>query len=61
MNMAVQFFKDAFLELRRSSWLTRQQAVDSTKAIVLLVVILSLYVAGIDFVLTVILGSVLGR
>ncbi len=57
----VQFFKEAYFELRKSSWLSRREAADSTKVVVLIVALMSLYVAGIDFVLSVILGAVLGR
>ena len=56
-----QFLKEAYYELRMSSWLSRREAVDSTKVVVLIVSLMSLYVAGIDFVLSVILGGILGR
>ena len=56
-----QFLKEAYYELRKSSWLSRREAVDSTKVVVLIVSLMSLYVAGIDFVLSVILGGILGR
>ena len=56
-----QFLKEAYYELRKSSWLSRREAIDSTKVVVLIVSLMSLYVAGIDFVLSVILGGILGR
>jgi preprotein translocase SecE subunit len=58
-HAAIQFFKEAYYELRKSSWLSRKDAVASTWVVVFLVAALSLYVAGIDFVLSVLLGSVL--
>ena len=61
MTAAWVFVREAYFELKKSSWLSRQEALDSTRAVILLVVILSLYVAGIDFVLSVVLGSILGR
>ena len=61
MNQATQFLKEAYSELKQSTWLTRQQAIDSTKAIVILVGIMSLYVAGVDYVLSVLIRAVLGR
>ena len=61
MNQATQFLKEAYSELKQSTWLTRQQAVDSTKAIIVLVVLMSLYVAGVDYVLSVLVRAVLGR
>ncbi|MDO8757096.1 MAG: preprotein translocase subunit SecE [Elusimicrobiota bacterium] len=61
MNQATQFLKEAVSELKQSTWLTRQQAIDSSKAIVVLVALMSLYVAGVDYVLSVIIRAVLGR
>ena len=61
MNFAAQFLKEAYYELRKSSWLSRQEAVESTRAVVIIVVLIAIYVASIDFVLSVILGSILGR
>ncbi len=61
MNTAAQFLKEAYFELRKSTWLTRKEAIGSTWAVVILVALISFYVAGIDFVLSIILGSILGR
>ena len=61
MNTATQFLKEAYSELKQSTWLTRQQAIDSTKAVVILVSIMALYVAGVDYVLSILVRSVLGR
>ena len=61
MNQATLFLKEAYSELKQSTWLTRQQAIDSTKAIVVLVSLMALYVAGVDYVLSVLIRAVLGR
>ena len=61
MNQATLFLKEAYSELKQSTWLTRQQAIDSTKAIVVLVALMSLYVSGVDYVLSVLIRAVLGR
>jgi preprotein translocase SecE subunit len=61
MNQATQFLKEAVSELKQSTWLTRQQAIDSSKAIALFVALMSLYVAGVDYVLSVLIRAVLGR
>ena len=61
MNTAIQFLNEAYSELKQTTWLTRQQAVDSTKAVVILVSIMALYVAGVDYVLSILVRSVLGR
>ncbi|OGS41129.1 MAG: preprotein translocase subunit SecE [Elusimicrobia bacterium RIFOXYD12_FULL_66_9] len=61
MNLAMQFVKEAYSELKQSTWLTRDQAIDSTKVVVLLVAVMSLYVAGIDYALSIFVRAVLGR
>jgi preprotein translocase SecE subunit len=61
MNTATQFLKEAYSELKQSTWLTRDQAVDSTKAVAILVGIMALYVAGVDYVLSILVRAVLGR
>ena len=61
MNTATQFLKEAYSELKQSTWLTRQQAIDSTKVVALLVVLMALYVASIDYVLSILVRAVLGR
>ncbi|HAZ07679.1 MAG TPA: preprotein translocase subunit SecE [Elusimicrobia bacterium] len=61
MNLATQFLKEAYSELKQSTWLTREQAIDSTKVVVVLVALMSLYVAGIDYVLSILVRAVLGR
>jgi preprotein translocase SecE subunit len=61
MNTATQFLKEAYSELKQSTWLTRDQAIDSTKAVAILVAIMALYIAGVDYVLSILVRAVLGR
>lgn len=61
MNQLFQFVKEAYYELKKATWLSRQEALGSTRAVVLIVALISIYVASIDFVLSIILGSILGR
>ena len=61
MNTATQFLREAYSELKQSTWLTREQAIGSTKAAVILVAIMALYVAGVDYVLSILIRAVLGR
>lgn len=60
MTAAINFFKESYYELKKSSWLTRPEAIGSTRAVIMLVAFFSLYVAGIDFILSIILQAVLG-
>jgi preprotein translocase SecE subunit len=61
MNTATQFLKEAYSELKQSTWLTREQAIDSTKAVAILVAIMSLFIAGVDYVLSILVRAVLGH
>jgi preprotein translocase SecE subunit len=61
MNTATQFLKEAYSELKQSTWLTREQAIDSTKAVAILVVIMALFIAGVDYVLSILVRAVLGH
>jgi preprotein translocase SecE subunit len=56
-----QFIQEAFGELRKSTWLSRQQAIGSTITVVVLVCIVAVYVALVDFVLSIFVGTLLGR
>jgi preprotein translocase SecE subunit len=56
-----QFLKEAVAELKQSTWLTREQAIDSTKAVLILVALMSLYVAGVDYVLSIFVRAFLGQ
>jgi preprotein translocase SecE subunit len=61
MNQPTQFLKEAYSELRQATWLTREQAIDSTKAVFLLVALMAVYVGVIDFFLSTFVRAVLGR
>jgi preprotein translocase subunit SecE len=62
MNIAIQFVKESYYELKKSTWLSRQEAMQSTYAVLLIVMLVAIYVACIDFVLTnFFIGPILGR
>lgn len=61
IDTTVQFGKEAYYELRKASWLSRREAIDSTKVVVLIVALMSFYVAGIDFILSILMTALLGR
>lgn len=60
MNKAIQFVKDSISELKKSTWLSRQEVIQSTILVGIVVVLVSAYVGIIDFGLTRILGAVVG-
>ena len=57
----IKFFKEAWAELQKSSWLTRQQAGGSTVVVVILVALMAAFVSLIDLVLRFFLGAILSR
>ena len=60
MNKIVQFVKDSVAELKKSTWLSRQEVIQSTILVGIVVVLVSAYVGLIDFGLTRLLGVVVG-
>ena len=60
MNNAMNFFREAYTELKKSVWLSRAQMVQSTIFVFVVVAIVAVYIRGIDFVLSSVLGKILG-
>lgn len=54
------FFKEAYGELKKATWLSRMEMVQSTVVVVILVFLVAIYIAGVDFVLSILLGSIMG-
>ena len=57
----VQFVGEAYAELKKSTWLSRQEVIGSTLVVVILVVLMAFYVGSVDFVLAQFLSAFLGR
>ena len=60
MNKAINFVREAYMELKKSVWLSRPQMIQSTIFVFVVVFIIALYISGIDFALSKILGWILG-
>ena len=56
----VTLVKESYGELRKSTWLTRQQAVGSTIVVLSIVCLVAVYISGIDFVLSILMRALLG-
>ena len=56
-----KFVHEAYIELKKSTWLSRQQAIGSTIVVLVLVALVAVYIAGVDFILSVIMRALLGR
>jgi preprotein translocase subunit SecE len=53
------FFKEAYAELRKVTWLSRKEAIASTIVVIILVILVAIYVGFTDFVLARVLGILL--
>ena len=54
-----QFVQESYSELKKSSWLPRREMALSTVVVMILVGLVAVYVAGVDFVLSRALGMLL--
>lgn len=60
MNKAINFLKQSVAELKKSTWLSRREVVQSTILVAIVVALTAMYVGVIDFGLTKVLGLVVG-
>ncbi len=51
-RQAINFFKEAWHELKRVHWPTRRETYAATSVVLILVLIIALYLALVDFGLT---------
>ena len=58
MNKAISFLKQSVAELKKSTWLTRKEVVQSTILVAIVVALVAAYVSIIDFGLTKVLGLI---
>ena len=58
-NRFVQFYRETAAELRKVVWPTRDQAINLTIIVVVVVVAMSLFLGGIDALLTQVLRLIL--
>ena len=60
MNKLIQFVKDSVAELKKSTWLSRTEVIQSTILVGIVVALVAVYVGVIDFGLTRVLGAIVG-
>ena len=56
MQNVIAFFKESWAELKQVAWLTVPQMIASTWMVIILVIIMAIYVGGVDFILSRIIG-----
>ena len=54
-----KFFSDVIVELKKVSWSTREELIEATKVVLLSSVLLGLFIGGVDFVLSKLLGLII--
>ena len=59
MSKTVQFFKDAFFELTKVTWLSKKEVVATTVVVIVFVIIMALFVGVVDMILSGLLGVIL--
>ncbi len=59
INKAIQFFKEAYVELTKVTWLGKKEVVATTIVVVVFIIILSIFVSFVDVILSGILGTIL--
>ena len=60
MNKAINFLKQSVGELKKSTWLSRQEVIQSTILVIIVVALVSAYVGIIDLGLTQVLSAIIG-
>ena len=58
-NKLSTFFKESYSELKKVTWLSRQEVIASTIVIIILISILSVFVALIDLMFVRLVGFIL--
>ncbi len=59
MSNIIEFFRESYAELRRVTWLTRKEVMGSTMVILILIAILSVFVAAVDWVFIRLVGAII--
>ena len=60
INELIQFFKSAYMELKKVSWLSKKELISSTIVIIIFIFIIAIFVGIVDFILARILGIFIG-
>ena len=60
MKKAINFLKECMAEMKKSTWLSRKEVVQSTILVAIVVALTSAYVSVIDYGLKELLGMFLG-
>lgn len=59
LSNAIQFFKEAYVELTKVTWLGKKEVIATTIVVIIFIIILALFVSFVDLILSTILGIIL--
>ena len=59
IKKSLQFFRDAYYELTKVTWLGRKEAVATTVVVIIFIIIMSIFVSFVDMFLGKILRHIL--
>ena len=60
MRQGVEFVQEAWQELKKVYWPSRKETYAATAVVIIVVILVSLYLAAVDFVLTKAIQAMLG-
>jgi preprotein translocase subunit SecE len=55
-----EFFQESWQELKKVHWPSRKETYAATLVVIVVVILISIYLAGVDFVLTKAIQAVVG-
>jgi len=59
--MILDYFKEVKVELRKVSWPTREQTKKYTILVIVVSLVVGLYLTGLDYILSKVVGSIISR
>ncbi len=59
MNKAIQFIKEAYIELRKVTWPSRQQVINYTIVVILISIAVALFLGSLDMLFSSIIKNFL--
>ncbi|MFH1855742.1 MAG: preprotein translocase subunit SecE [Candidatus Omnitrophota bacterium] len=60
MNKVVNFFKEIKVEMKKVSWSSRQELIDSTLVVIIAVFMLAVFIGACDFFISKIMRLIIG-
>ncbi|HWP23958.1 MAG TPA: preprotein translocase subunit SecE [Candidatus Binatia bacterium] len=60
VRQGVEFFQESWQELKKVHWPSRKETQAATLVVIVVVILISIYLAAVDFVLTKAIQAVIG-